>query len=300
MNYKAINTAILNSSDVPKSIKRDKQFYDYLLSNNTAYYYSRYLSKDKTLLDKKIIAAGESLNGKFLRTLSSINKLCRKNRIKYLLFKTYKYIPEVVDGDLDLFIAKKDFYRFLQILEDEGFECIENEKLSAVCYKTGFCNIEPRVKSSFHGLVVLDESKVWEKKDNVNIGGMQLYKVTKEIDLLHLLLSVLYRPDYLKLYLLLAYRGSDIKKILALTENQNFSKDLNFLLSNLIMSDVENKRFPLFMGNIDFVIWWARRILPVFELTLSAKIKHIVFFFYSKYSYLLFNRLVFKHNWPLK
>lgn len=299
MNFKDINSSILNSTDVQKSLIRDHKFYDYLLRNNVAYFYSKYLSKDKTIMDKQIIAVGKTFNIKFLKTLRLINKLCLRSKVEYLLFKTYKYIPEVVDGDIDIFIKEKDFDRFLQVIKKEGFKCNEVEKLNAVLYKEGFCNIEPRVTSSFHGIIVLSENKIWEKKELVKIGGVKLFKATKEIDVLHLLLSILYRPDYLKLYLFLVCKSTEIKNVFDLIKDNTMKRDLNYIITNLLMDNTKEKQFPLFLGNIKYTIWWFERILPNQSMSLPNKLKQLIFFFYSKYKHIIFNDLVFRHNWPL-
>lgn len=300
MDYKTINTAILTSRDVPKSVVRDNKFYNYLLSNNVAYYYCSHLSKEKNIMDKKIIAAGNILDNKYIKTLKIINKLCKKNKMKFLLFKTYKYFSEAVDNDIDLFIREKDFDNFIKALEKEGFTCIVNESLKAICLKEGYCKIEPRVDSSIRGIFFLNEKKIWEKIELVNVDGMKIFKATKEIDLLYLLLSILYNPNYLKLYLLLLLKNSDRKKIYKLCLDRKINEDLKFLMRNLITRNVENKRFPLFIGNSSFIFWWCKRILPISKLPPLSKVKLIVFFFYSKYLFLFFNRLVFEHEWPLQ
>lgn len=299
MNYTGINTAILKSRDIPKSIPRDNKFYSYLLNNNVAYYYCQHLSKEKNAMEKRIIKAGEILNSKFFRTVELIDKVCKEKKIKFLLFKTYKYFSEIVDGDIDLFIKEQDFYSFIKVLEDKGFKCFENEHLKAVLRKEGFCNIEPRVSASFHGQVFLNEKKIWEKIEEVRVDRIKVFKATKEIDLFYLLLEVLYRPSYLKLYLLLLFKNSNIKKLYTLSLEKHLNQDLKFLLSKFITSNVENKSFPLFIGDIDFTIWWFKRIFPNTYFPLLVRLKHILFFFYSKYAYVFFNQLVFRHEWPL-
>lgn len=300
MNYRIINTAILNFRDVPKSITKDNAFYNYLLDNSVAYYYSKYISKDKTAMDKKIIAAGNILNSKYIKTLKTINRICREKKIRFLLFKTYKYFPEAVDNDIDLFIKEKDFNNFINAFEKEGFRCFINENLKAICLKKGFCKIEPRVNYSIRGLVFLNEEKIWEKWEPVNIDIMKILKTTKEIELLYLLLSILYNPNYLKLYLLLLFKAINRKKLYKLCLNKEIKEDLKFLLRKFITKNIENKRFPLFIEDGSFIFWWCKRILPISELTLLSKLKLIAFFFYSKYLFIFFNRLVFKHEWFLK
>lgn len=300
MNYRVINHAILTASDIPKSVVRDDKFYNYLLSNNVAYYYCTNLSVGKSMMDKKIIKAGNILNNKYIKTLKIINKICKENKMKFLLFKTYKYFSEVVDNDIDLFIREKDFDKLIKTLEKEGFTCFVNESLKAICLKEDFCKIEPRVNSSIRGLVFLSEKKIWERIELVNVDGMKIFKATKEIELLHLLISILYNPNYLKLYLLLLFKNSDRRKLHKLCMDKETHEDLKFLLKNLITKNVENKRFPLFIGNTSFILWWCKRILPISKLTLLSKLKLILSFFYSKYLFLFLNRLVFEHEWPLQ
>lgn len=299
MNYKAINIAILSAQDVSKSITRDSEFYDYLLNNSVAYYYATHLSKEKTDMDKKVIAAGNILNDRFLNTVVLIDKVGRENNIKFMFFKTYKYIPEVVDGDIDLFVQEKDFHKFLNALEKEGFKCFENEPLKGFCKKDGYSIIEPRVNAEFHGLIILNENKIWEKVEYLKIGEIKVLKAFKELDIFYLLLTTIYGPKYLTLYLLILYRDCDIKKLYRLSTDKQINEDLEFLISNLITNKTENKRFPFFMGDIHFALWWCKRILPALQISIFERFKHLTFFFYSKYVYIFFNKLVFKHTWPI-
>ena len=298
MHHKIINTAILFSKDIPTSISKDSKFYDYLLDNGVAYYYSAYLSKEKSIVDKKIIVAGNILNDKYMRTLEVINKICIEENIKFLLFKSYKYFHEVVDNDIDLFVQKKDFHNFIKAFEKEGFTCIEDENLKWECSKKSFCKIEPRVNSSFRRRLFLNEDKIWEKAEPLNINGMKIFKTTKEIDLFHLLLSILYTPSYLKLYLFKLFKESNIKKLYKLNLDEEINQDIKYLLKNLV-ENAEEKCLPSFLGNINFTRWWFKRIFLSSDISLFKKFTLILFFFYSKYSYIYFNRLVFKHPWPL-
>lgn len=298
MNYRIINKAILSSQDVLQSIDRDNKFYDYLLNNGMAYYYSAYLSKDKNILDKRIIKAGNILNSKYINTLKIIDKICRENEINFLLFKSYKYFHEIVDNDIDLFIKEKDFHIFTKAFAKDGFKCFIKGPLQAECIKEGFCKIEPRVTFSFRGRVILKEERIWENQVAVNINGIKISKTSKEIDLLYLLLSILYTPNYLKLYLLKLFKESDVEKLYILSSNEQINQDIKFLIKNLI-EKAEEKHLPSFLGNINFIRWWYRRVFLSKDIYLIKKTTLILFFFYSKFSYIFFNKLVFKHKWPL-
>lgn len=296
MNYSIINSAILTGRDISASLK-DSRFYDYLLGNSVAYYFARKLSSKKTSMDKKIIATGKSLNSKYLKTLRLINRLCKVNGIRFLLFKTYKYIPEVVDNDIDVLLKKKDFFSFLKILRSAGFDCIENEPLKGICKKEGFCIIEPRVDSSFHGLTIMKEDQIWRRVESVNVDGMRFIKPLKELELVHLLLSLLYNPNYLKLYLLLIIKSTNLEKLRSFDLDEHLKSDLNLIIEDLMTDDIADKRFPLFISNVKFIKWWFKRIFPNSKLSLYTRLKHLIYFFYLKYSYVLFNKLVFKHSW---
>lgn len=299
MNYKSVNTAILNGLDIPKSLIKDKDFYNYLLGNNIAYYYASKLSSHKTSMDQKIITAGNRFNGKYFKTLKLINKICKKNKIRFLLFKTYKYIPEAVDNDIDLLVKESDFHHFMEILEKTGFDCIENEPLKGICKKNGFCTIEPRINSSFHGIPILDERKLWNKIESVNIKGIIVFKPIKEVEVAHLMLSLLYNPNYLRLYLLIVFKSCNLGKLNNLNLEKKVKDDLKLVINNVASDKKYNERFPIFISDVSFVLWWYNRMFSNPKMTFGVKIKHVIYFFYLKYSYILFNKLIFMHKWPL-
>lgn len=291
MNYKILNNAIIRSEDIPLTLSRDKKFYRYLLNNNIAYYYSRYLCKKKGKHEKNIIQAGNRFNLKYIKTLRLIITACTKQNIEFSLFKTFKPIPEAVDGDIDLFIKERDFPTFLNLLEKEGFTCREDERQKAFCNKRGFCDIEPRVNISFHGKIILGEEIIWKNTEEVFINELKLKKTTKELDLFFMLMNVLYGPNYFKLYSYLVFRNLDLKKIYALAKDETVHRDLEMLIHSFTTNDVTDTRFPLFPADIIFLKWWLER---------SKKVKHILFFIYAKYGYKFFNTLPFRHDWRIK
>lgn len=300
MDCKRINTAILSAQDLPSSFIKNSEFYNYLFGNNVAYYYSSILSKKKTNIDKEIITAGNVLNDKYVKTLKLIDKICKENGIRFLLFKTYKYIPEVVDNDIDLLIKKKDFYQFMKILGRYDFDCLENEPLKGICRRKDFCTIEPRTNSSFHELIIMDENQLWNKTEKVEIMGIKIDKPIKEVEVAHLLLSLLYNPNYLRLYLLDVYKNGDFRQFKSLNLKKDIRDDLNLVIENLLAEKNESKKFPLFIDNFRFIWWWFRRIFSNSKLSLRTKLKHLIYFFYLKYLYLLFGKLIFKHEWFLR
>lgn len=296
MNYYAINTAILNAQDIPKSVIRDRDFYEYLLDNGVAYYYCRYLSKEKNVLDEHIIAAANTLRTTFLNTLRSIYVVTKKNRLEFLLFKSYKYYDEIIDNDIDIFVRETDFEKFIDLLTKEGFFCRRDEKLKVHCTKYGFCKIEPRVRGSLRGRILISEKTIWQNKELVNIDGMKIFRTPKEIDLYYQLLNVLYNPNYLKLYTQLLYLNINRQRLYSLTSDERLIEDLKFIEKNLIESE-NNKSFPKFVDPMKFIIWWYQRILTTSDISLNKKFTLMVNFFLIRYSYAFFHTLAFKRQW---
>lgn len=298
MNFTLINTALLYSDDFSPVIK-NQQFYKYLLDNNVAYYYSQTIPKQKNSYEKDIIASGEILNDKYIQTLKVLYDFCKKEKVDFLLFKTYKHLPEIVDGDIDLFIKEKDFSRFLTGLKKEGFTCILERPRKASCSKAGYSIIEPRVTISFHGKLIVNEENIWKNTKEVVIKNIKLKSTTKEIDTIFMLLNMFYGPNYIKLYNYIIFKSLNLKNLYSLIKNGEIKKDLDVSIQTLSSYDLLNKRFPIFPSDITFVKWWSKKILLNPHVPIFIKIKHLLFFYYAKYGYILLSRLPFAHNWKL-
>lgn len=296
-NLKTINNAVINGKRAEIPPGGLSETYKYLLKNNVAYYYST-LSGNKNSKDKAIIASANVLNRRFEKTIKILTATSTKENIPFLLFKTYKYIPEAVDGDIDLFVKEKDFHGFLEALSREGFTCFENEPLKAICTKDGHCVIEPRVYSSFHSIKIVEQEEIWREPESVMLAGRRVGKVRKEIDLLHLLLNLLYGPNYLRLYLYKVTEAGSFRKMMEVKTAFDVREDLNLIHKTFFSEKALSKKFPQFMGSSAFLKWWWKRFVPK-STSLKEKIKHPIFYFYMKYSYFFFNKLVFNHNWEV-
>ncbi len=296
MNYRAINKSVLNSQELPLTIDKDRKLYRYLLDNNIAYYYSINISKNKSKYEKEIIKAGNELNVKYFKTLKLIKKVCNEGGIEFLLFKTFKHIDEAVDGDIDLFIKEKDFSKFLHLLEKEGFTCVLEGIKKAFCSRDDYSKIEPRTTISFHGKLILDENEIWKNAKEVVVDNMKIMSTTPEIDTLFMLLNMFYGPNYIKLYTYLIFKKIKPKNLYSLIKN-DATKDLYLAVEILNSPKVLDKRLPIFPSDMVFVKWWLKKILPNTHISLFIKAKHLLFFYYAKYGYIIFNTIPFRHNW---
>ena len=109
MNYEEINSAIMEDRDINYSlVEKTEEFYQYLFNNKVAYFYANNLSTVSNETEKWIISKGKELNEKYYKTIKEIKRICDKHNIEWVLYKTHKYIDEVVDGDIDLFVKKED------------------------------------------------------------------------------------------------------------------------------------------------------------------------------------------------
>ena len=297
MSFGDVNKLVINDKDGLATKQNSEVFYRYLLSNNVAYNYCKRNIVDPNPLDEKILAVGEKFNNRYKTTLSLIKGTCENNNIDFALFKTYKYINEAVDGDIDLVVKEKDFNNFLGIMKGLGFECQEDEPLKGRCEKEGYSKIEPRVTVSYHGMEVFNEPEIWKNVYEVSVDGLSVLSTTKEFDSICLLLNVLYGPKYVSLYLYWLTKGIGSEVVKDLTDKVEISEDINFISQELLDQESLKKKFPLFLDNTSFIIWWLKRILFNGSFTLKERFKHLVFFYYIKYKYILFNKLHFEHKW---
>ena len=199
----------------------------------------------------------------------------------------YEILDDLATSTLDPSIAKNSEKLFLDAAKDLPLKDID------IIY---FNNSGFQSKRSKESALLI--GKLLKERYNKEVPILGNPKL-KEIDLFHQLLSILYNPNYLKLYVYILLKSVKIENIQDLIEDKKIKQDVVFLLEKIITKDIENKKFPVFINNIDFIFWWSRRIFPNLKLTSSIKIKHLVFFFYMKYSYVFLNKLVFKHQWYL-
>jgi hypothetical protein len=295
MNYKKTNLAVLQPQKGPSTELKGHKLHKYLLDNNIAYFY---LTKKNEHLksDNKILAKGEALNRRYVKTLLLIDKISKENKIDCLLFKTHKYIEDVVDGDIDLIIKKGQLQKFIRKIEKSGFKCIQEEKFKYSCTKSGFSKIEPRVNVSYHGLMVIESKTVWSNTDYIQVKNRKIRKTLFEIDLVAQLLNVLYGPNYLKLYLYKISQRANFDVVENLVNN-SVKEDIRLVKRELLQKKNLEKRFPIFLSNYSYMNWWREKILLSTKVKLLDKIRHIVFFYYIKYKYTFFSKTHFKHEW---
>lgn len=297
LNVGKVNQSISSSKEVLDVADKTPQFYRYLLNNNVGYYYSERLSQRPTEMERRILKKGEEFNEKYQRTLELLSDVCNQHKIEFLLFKTHKYIPEAVAGDIDIIVRSKDFHQFLDVFSKLGFNCEEDEVLKGNCQKDGFCKIEPRVNLSFHNLVLVPENEVWNHTEMIRINNLEVKKTTKELDLLALLLDILYGPHYLSLYLYVVLQQTDKARILAICPTPDIKQDLEFLLGKIRKINLSRTSFPYFLDNLSFIRFYIRRIAFGNSMSPIERVKHVVFFFYIKYKYRFLKDLHFKHEW---
>lgn len=288
---------MVNGINPPSDVKRNNKLYKYLLNNNLAYYFSSTLNMPINNIDKCIVKSGAKLNDLLFKTIKCLNKISHTSGITYSLFKTKKWISEVVDGDVDLIVKNGEFSNFITLLQKEGFRCFLEEPLKAVCTKPGFCRLEPRVEIGFHGLEVTDDKKVWKNTQRIFQKKLVFRSTNIELDASYFILSLLYGPNYLKLYQYKVCQNLNIEHLLKIYSNPRIKESLKIIWNTFINEKSLNLSFPLFLPNLIFFQLWLRNVLPEVKINLFEKIRIPIFFLFIKYKYLVFGKLHFQHHW---
>lgn len=297
MNYQKINAALIANDYYKLQSKSGEAFLNYLVSNNVAY---SYVSQKKAALsasEEKIIEVGKMYSQKYLKTLRLLTLICAENKIDFSLFKTHKHIPEVVDGDIDCIVHKKDFSRFVDSIRSAGFETVLEDTYKGVCTKEGFCKVEPRANVTFHSLEVFGEEKIWEFTQDIKIEEFTTKTTSLEFDTVCLLLNTLYGPKYVSIYLYKLLQISSKNEIAEILANTAYNIDMLFIIDQLENLPDLNYKFPYFYQNAQFSSWWLKRVMPIESFSFFTKLRILVFFYYCKYKYNFFNKLHFAHTW---
>ncbi len=289
MNYKEINTAILGSKDInEKLVKKDEQFYRYLFNNKVAYYYATQLSKRQTEKEKWIIKRGNELNARYIKTLEFVRQVCDENNIEFILFKTHKVIPEVVDGDIDLIVHKKDFQKFLDIFSELGFNSVEDEPGKGKCVKEGCNVIEPHITISWRGNSYFDEKELWKYTKEVNINNKQYLVSSDNIETFIAIAQLFYEPEYIDLYTMFQLKASS-----TLIQSLPHHKQVQFFIDNV--NQQRSVAFPVFAPLMLFMKLWTKELFV--SKNLKTYLLHCIFYVYWRLRYKFIKKLPFTHIW---
>jgi len=289
MNYREINTAILKARDVDQRlVKKDDVFYKYLFNNKVAYYYASELSRNKTEKEQEIIKRGNELNAKYIKTLKYVKKICDKHGIKFILFKTHKIIPEVVGGDIDLIVKRKDFKYFLHIFSGLGFESVEDEPGKGKCFKEGFNVIEPHITISWRGISYFNEKKIWRHTKEININNEKYIIFDNSMEVYIAIAQLFYEPEYIDLYTMIQLNNGDglIGRI------PNAAKVQKFINEN---KKKYEQIFPIFAPVGLFADIWTRELFT--SKNIKVYVLHWIFYIYWRMRYKFIKKLPFTYIW---
>lgn len=290
MNYEEINTAILSGRDINDDlVTKDERFYQYLFNNKVAYFYAKHLSRHPNDKERWIVARGDELNAAYVKTLKKIVDVCGEHKIDFMVFKTHKFIPGVVDGDIDLIVSKNDFERFLILFRHHGFDCHEDEPGKGKCVKGGYLIIEPHVAVSWRGNSYSDEG-VWDDALEVEENGLRLLTMNPHKESIVRLQQSLYEPGYLTLYDICHLRSY----VPAIPEG--FPASVASLYGK-VATGVVVAAAPIFLDNLGFLRDWFIELGR--QRNFKTYFLHIIFFFYWKLRYRVAKKLPFSHEWSI-
>ena len=297
MNYQEINRAILEHRDINESlVRKDAVFYKYLLNNKVAYYYANNLSKNGNETERAIIERGREFTQKYLKTLEALVSLCKDNHIDFLLFKTHKYIDEVVDGDIDLLVKPEDFQRFLQVFSANGFDTEEDEPQKGKCEKEGLVEIEPHVNISWRTDTFLTSEYLWQNVSTIHYGTIEVKACSPEVELLAAAGEFYFSPEYIDLYRLKAaeqlLEDADLDLTIGDSKAQCLLNEY-VALTKKVKEKCTTRKLPYFFSSLS--------LLAAVHTSLSIpQIAEIIFKnFYWKVRYAVIDKLPFTHDWHI-
>lgn len=296
MKSKAVKYLDISSGNKDSNFGKEKDFYKYLLRNGVAYYYATQFKKNQNTYDKKIIQIGNRSNVIFEKTLKLIDRTCKLDNIKYCLIKTYKYIHEAYFGDIDLVIKPDDLLKMINIFQKFGFSVNKENAGKYELIKTGYTKIEIRSEISYHGFVALKSSDIWKNTVVMRLFGTKMVVTSLEFDVAVQLLNVLYGPKYIDMYLYMLIKKANLFKLKRIL-NEVFLDDVNYLIQQVENISDPYHGIPFFLRNSVYLKWWYKRILLNKEISFYEKIRHFLFFFISKYQYLIFGSLYFEKKY---
>jgi hypothetical protein len=292
LHYQEINSAILEGRDIDMAlVKKDKAFYAYLFNNKVAYYYSSELSMQQNNFESAIVQRGREFDELYRTTLKFISEVCTKHKIPFVLFKTHKYIPEVVDGDIDVLVRQADFNRFLEVFAQEGFMTEEDEPGKGKCIKDGFSLIEPHINISWRTNKFLDGELAWQGARTVTYKGLKIPCCSPEIELFAAAGELYFSPEYIDLFRL--------KTMDALLSRQNIVGNLADSEARLFVdayidsakSVRRDQKLPYFLPSTTL-------LSEIGAYTSPAEKAEILFKnFYWRARYKLIDVLPFTHDW---
>ncbi|HJQ08777.1 MAG TPA: nucleotidyltransferase family protein [Candidatus Saccharimonadales bacterium] len=298
LDYAAVNKAILDGRDIDERVvSKNDDFYTYLLNNKVAYYYASVLSTRPTPAEARILEKGKYFQARYEKTMQLIQKVCSDNNIPYLLYKTHKYIPGMMDGDIDLLVSKEHFDRFLQYFTQLGFKTAEDEPGKGKCEHPDYCLIEPHTNVSWQGGEYLKDNLLWANPRQVSVGGQRYHTVSYEVEMLAVLSMILFSPEYLDLYSLKTMhyfdeQRMDKKTMLANSVHPKLTEEILIFYEKLVVP--YSKKMPLFLPNTTFTRLWTKHFLS--QKNIKLYLLHLLFFFYWKYRYRLIDKLPFTHH----
>lgn len=295
-----INISLLNKSNRLEEFEKEEIFWKYLAKNNLALFYINKVSGNKDLkhaLAQKILENSRQYEAIFKKTLLFLENISKDNDLQFMLFKTLREFGEVPDGDIDIIVKRKDYDTWIKTLETEGFNCTIESNFKAKCEKENYMKIEPRINISSYGKILLAEEEVWKYTEKIELYKKEFLKSSTELDLYKLLLNTLYGPKYIRLYEQKLLLNAGIKKVLSINADGKTAGDLKLIINILSSIDIEKTSFPYFLKNATYLNFFIRRVLPSASFNMTTKLRQLLFFFYMKYKYLIFGKLVFEHKW---
>jgi len=189
---------------------------------------------------EKIKETGDEYQKKLRRTIIFVQKKLNKEKISFLVIKTYRPI-EYVTIDVDVLVKREDFERtkqFLSTADAEIRECSSKKQVDIIV--PGLLRIDLHKGVFWQNSTFLDEDLPWKKVCTKKIRGVTIPIPNLETEIILMLLNLLYERMYIPLleYLFLQQVSSAVDWIVIRNQAERYewSQALTMILKkfNLI------------------------------------------------------------------
>ncbi len=327
---------ILNKKEV-KSIDWGEINFEKLLvqasNNRVLYLFVRNLLEAKINLPKEIknllinIRKEGEKNLKALgNTILLLEKVLGREKIDYLIVKTFKYL-DYVTFDVDFLVRYEDFKKAINALKMNNFlvKPHPNPHTQGLhqrnCFKSGYLKMDLHRKFFWLSVDHIDLDFVWSGTTERKIGGIYCPTPSLEADFLLLNKQLVYERGYITLldFLVVKYANDQrlnwnriMEQVLKYKWDDTFFVLLNWL--NYIHQEIfredmvdikkyfDKKEYKIKKNELKLpIIYPVGDIMKVFK-EVGFRQKHLLplefaYYFFTKFRYLIHKRLPFYDHW---
>lgn len=258
-------------------------------------------NKKKEYKIKKIVQSGEKAINGFRKTINFLNSSLGKEKIPFLIVKTFKYL-DYVTFDVDFLVPYDKFHKSIKVLKKYGAKVDPHPRKQGLhqrnCFVKGLLKMDLHRKFFWQGIEHIDLDYVWANPEKRIINGVECLCPSLEVDFLLHNKQLVYERYYTTILDFLAVKYAvekgnlNFKNIIQqvnMFKWNNSYKSLLYYLNSINLSIFEKKMFSNKSAKryenlcMPFIYPYKEIIYQLFEIIFRQKA--IPFFDFSYYHF---------------